>query len=243
LRYPLNSPGPGARAGGWIQLFQGGALSGTGTPGAYAARPVFAPTWSVWKATGREAGPLGYPTASRQANPDGRGWHQQFQGGFVTASTVTPAVAVHAPIVSVWVQSGRESGPLGYPRADQTSTGTGTWIQAFERGAIAGTTSTPTVSVAGVMYTGWSRNGGNTGFLKYPVSALTVRSRGASQAFQGGQLWVLGTGPARLVYGAVLDAWKQAAGADGTYGYPLTDTTPTPDGHLTCQFEHGTITA
>ncbi len=35
-----------------------------------------------------------------QANPDRRGWHQQFQGGFITASTpTTHAVAVYAPIV------------------------------------------------------------------------------------------------------------------------------------------------
>ena len=240
LRYPINASGAGTRAGGWIQLFQGGALSGTS---AAVARTVYGMAWTVWKANGREGGPLGYPIASQQVNADKRGWHQQFQGGFITASTPTPTVAVYAPMVAVWVQSGREAGPLGYPTGAQYTTGPGTWIQKFEHGAIAGTTSTPTVSVAGAMYTGWSRNGGTSSFLKYPVTALMVRSRGASQAFQGGQLWVLGTGPARLVYGAVLQAWYAAAGADGTYGYPLTDTTVTPDGKLTCQFEHGTITA
>lgn len=239
LRYPINASGAGARPTGWIQLFQGGALAGTS--GA-VARPVYGTSWAVWKANGREAGPLGYPIAWYEANPDGRGWHQQFQFGFVTASAVTPAVAVDGPISTAWVQNGRESGVLGYPKGAQTS-GTGTWIQEFEHGSIAGTTSTPTVAVAGVMYAGWSAQGGASGMLKYPLTPLILRARGSSQTFQGGQLWALGTGPARLVYGAVLTAWANAGGASGSYGYPLTDTTATPDGHLTCQFENGTITA
>jgi hypothetical protein len=239
LGYPLGGAS-GTPSGGWIQMFQGGCLAGASPS---VAIPVYEPSWGLWKVNGRENGPLGYPTAWRVTNPDKRGWHQQFQGGLITATPTTHAEAVYAPILAVWVQNGRESGPLGYPTTARYSTGTGTWIQKFEHGAIAGTTTTPTVSVAGVMYTGWGRNYGTSGFMKYPTSALTPQTRGASQTFQGGELWALGTGTAWVVYGAVLTAWKNAGGAAGSYGYPVTDTTATPDGHLTCRFENGTITA
>ena len=240
LRYPINASGAGTRPTGWVQLFQGGALAGTS--GA-VARPVWGPSWTVWKANGREGGPLGYPIAWRGANPDGRGWNQQFQAGFITASTNTPAVAVFAPISTAWVDNGRESGVLGYPTDVRHSTGTTAWIQPFEHGAIAGTTSTPTLAVAGVMYAAWTANGGASGVLQYPVTAVSRGTRGANQEFQGGELWALRTGPGRLVYGTVLASWKAAGGADGTYGYPLTDTTVTSTGQLTCTFEGGTITA
>jgi hypothetical protein len=239
LGYPTNASGPGARASGWIQLFQGGALAGA--TGAVVL-PVYQPSWAVWVANAREAGALGYPTVSRVANPDGIGWHQQFQGGLITASTGTQAVAVAAPIADVWVQNGREGGPLGYPTDIRRSAGTA-WLQLFEHGAIAGSSSTPTVPVAGVMYAGWVANGGPSGLLGYPVTSVARGSQGGNQQFQGGELWALHAGPARLVYGSVLTAWKNAGGAGGGYGYPLTDTTATGDGRLTCTFEHGTITA
>jgi hypothetical protein len=239
LSYPIGSSAPGARAGGWIQLFQGGALAGASST---VALPVYEPAWSVWKANSREAGALGYPAQSRVANVDRRGWHQQFQGGFITASTSTPTVAVYAPIAAVWVQNGREAGALGYPKDILRTTGT-TWLQLFEHGAIAATSSTPTLAVVGAMYAAWAAHGGVSGVLKYPVTSVALGSRGESQLFQGGELWALGTGAARMVYGSVLTAWKAAGGADGSYGYPLTDTTATSSGQLTCTFEHGTITA
>jgi uncharacterized protein with LGFP repeats len=79
--------------------------------------------------------------------------------------------------------------------------------------------------------------------LGYPTAALTGDGRGESQVFQKGELWALGSGPARRVHGAVLDEWKAEGGAGGRYGYPLTDTVETPGGRLTCEFEGGTITA
>jgi uncharacterized protein with LGFP repeats len=240
LHYPIAASGAGARAGGWIQLFQGGAIAGMTTS---LGVPVYQQSWLVWKSNGREGGPLGYPIASKTGNPDGIGWHQAYQYGFVTASSRTPTVAVYGHVFTTWVQNGRESGVLGYPKDVHRSSGTTAGYQLFEHGAIAGTSTTPTVIVVGAMYAAWSALGGMTGVLKCPVAAAAQGTRGSNQTFQGGELWALGTGPARLVYGAVLTSWKAAGGADGSYGYPLTDTTTTPDGHLTCQFENGTITA
>ncbi|QGN58634.1 hypothetical protein [Nostocoides sp. HKS02] len=240
LRYPIADPAPGRRAGGWIQAFEHGALAGASNA---AIAAVYEPSWTVWKANNREAGPLGYPVAARVTNPDARGWHQQFQGGFITDSPATPTVAVYETSATIWVREGREAGPLGYPTAGRTVTGTGMWIQLFEGGAIADTGVTTTTAVYGVMYAGWQRFGREAGLLKYPTASVARDTRGAGQTFQGGQLWALGAGPARLVYGSVLTGWTNAGGAAGSYGYPVTDTTATGDGRLTCQFEGGTITA
>jgi uncharacterized protein with LGFP repeats len=78
--------------------------------------------------------------------------------------------------------------------------------------------------------------------LGYPTGPAHATSRGSYQTFQAGDLWRLGSGAARRVYGGVLSQWKAAGGATGTYGYPLTDTISS-DGRLTCTFEGGTITA
>jgi uncharacterized protein with LGFP repeats len=84
-------------------------------------------------------------------------------------------------------------------------------------------------------------NGREKGLLRFPTAAAVAEARGTHQTFQGGELWALGSGAARRVYGAVLTQWKAAGGAAGSYGYPLTDTTASGDG-LTCTFEGGTIT-
>ena len=78
--------------------------------------------------------------------------------------------------------------------------------------------------------------------LRYPTSAQVSDSRGTHQKFQGGELWALGSGTPRMVHGSVLEQWKAAGGASGSYGYPLTETVES-GGRTTCQFEGGTISA
>jgi uncharacterized protein with LGFP repeats len=123
-----------------------------------------------------------------------------------------------------------------------TGTKDGGWIQLFQKGAITDSTSTATQAVHGAMYTGWVAAGRESGVLGYPTAAVRSAERGSYQTFKSGELWRLGSGSARRVYGGVLQQWKAAGGATGRYGYPLTDTV-SQDGRLTCRFEGGTITA
>ena len=292
LRYPVSDPTHGTKGDGWIQLFEGGCVTGTS---AIPPTPVYEPSWTVWKRNGRESGQLGYPTGPRVAHSGG-GWHQRFEGGYVTdsGSTVTSAVTYPASVIwerrgreggplgypksdrvstgsgawvqefeggyiadssktvttsvafpasAVWAREGREAGPLGYPTAERESTGSGAWIQMFQGGAIADSSTTVTTAVHTRMYTGWAAAGREDGVLRYPVGPQASDSRGASQKFEKGELWALGGGAARRVYGAVLNEWKDAGGADGRYGYPVSDTVETDGGRLTCEFEGGTITA
>jgi uncharacterized protein with LGFP repeats len=92
------------------------------------------------------------------------------------------------------------------------------------------------------MWTAWVASGRENGVLGYPTAAVGSATRGSYQTFKSGELWRLGSGSARRVYGGVLSQWKAAGGATGKYGYPVTDTVSS-NGKLTCTFEGGTITA
>jgi uncharacterized protein with LGFP repeats len=132
---------------------------------------------------------------------------------------------------------------LGYPTAavafNLRDSG---WLQTFQNGAITDSASTTTQIVHSKMYKAWVAAGRQNGVLGYPTAGQRSTSRGSYQPFRGGELWALGSGTPRRVYGSVLQQWKDADAASGRYGYPLTDTVTT-DGRLTCTFEGGTITA
>jgi hypothetical protein len=239
LGYPLSAAAPGARAGGWTQLFQHGVVAGASST---VSVPLSDPGWTLWRWIGSEGGPLGYPVEPRVGNPDARGWRQKFQGGYITGSSATITTAVYESAATLWDQLGRESGVLGYPTSGRGAAANGSWVQLFEGGAIADTPTTTTTAVYGVMSATWLAAGRESSVLLYPVTPVASDGRGLHQVFQGGELWALGTGAARIVYGPVLTAWKNAGGAAGTYGYPLSNTAALGDGRFTCTFEGGIIT-
>jgi uncharacterized protein with LGFP repeats len=236
LRYPTSDRVNGRPDGGWIQLFEGGAITDSAST---STQLVWGVRWPVWQREGREAGHLGYPIAATQSLPGG--WIQRFQQGAIVDSTATTSQAVWGVRWTVWQQAGRETGPLGYPVAGREDLGNGAWIQRFQTGAITDSTATTTQVVSGSIYSTWVANRLDKGVLRFPTAPQTTDSPGTHQTFQGGELWALGSGPARRVYGAVLAEWKAAGGSNGRYGYPLTDTTASGSG-LTCRFEGGTIT-
>ncbi|MDU0313718.1 hypothetical protein RKE38_08460 [Phycicoccus sp. M110.8] len=226
---------------GRFVAYQGGWIVWSSATGARAMNNW---THSSWVAEGAFRGILGYPTSDLTFGLKDSGWIQLFQNGAVTDSLSTTKQTVTSTRWRVWRDSGRERGELGYPTSglvygpDQYY-----WIQTFQGGAITDSRETTTQVVTGVMWAAWRAAGRETGVLAYPSGPRVTTSRGASQTFTKGELWALGSGAARRVYGAVLTQWKAAGGATGSYGYPVTDTVATGDGRLTCTFEGGTITA
>jgi hypothetical protein len=238
LGYPASDRVGRLRNGGWIQLFQRGAI--TDSPETFT-QVVEGVRYDAWKANGREGGPLGYPTGGRVALADGA-WIQLFQNGAITDSRETYTQVVWGIRYDVWTANGREKGVLGFPTGGRVALADGAWIQLFQRGAIVDSAHTSTRVVSGGFWTAWQAAGREQGVLGYPTTERTSVERGSTQKFVKGELWALGSGPARRVYGAVLTKWKAAGGAAGSYGFPVTDTKA--DGtKLTCTFEHGTITA
>jgi hypothetical protein len=236
LGYPIGEKYATAR-GGWIQKFEHGVICDS--PNTQTS-VVSGWQWTVWQRYGRETGVLGYPNGNTTATRDG--WIQIYEHGAMTDSNHTSTQIVTGWQWTMWQKYGREDGVLGYPTSGLISHSNG-WVQVFQGGALTDSDATATTVVLGTRYTGWVAAGRETGILKYPTAGEVDESRGISQTFQGGELWALGTGAARRVYGAVLTEWKNADGATGSYGYPTTDTTATSDGRLTCTFEGGTITA
>ena len=224
--------------GAWIQLFQNGAIVDST---ATSTQTVWGIRNDVWKANGRENGVLGFPTGGRVSLADGA-WIQLFQNGAIVDSTATSTQTVWGIRYDVWKANAREKGVLGFPTGGRVSLADGAWIQLFQNGAIVDSAKTSTQVVSGVFWTAWTAAGREKGVLGYPTTARTPVSRGSSQKFVKGELWALGSGAARRVYGGVLTKWKAAGGAGGSYGFPLTDT-KSEGGKLTCTFEHGTITA
>jgi uncharacterized protein with LGFP repeats len=236
LGYPTADPTWGLTDGGWLQVFERGGLTDSAST---TTTPVYEPEWSAYLRSGRERGRLGYPTSWSTAASGGT--YQLFQRGAV-AGVGGKVYVVYANCYAIWVGTGRWTGSLGFPLGDWT-TGSGGGVQVFQKGAITDSGTTDPQVVVGPMWTAWRANGQGAGVLGYPVAAEASDARGSHQVFQGGELWALAGGTAFVVHGAVLDTWRADGAADGRYGYPLSDTTATPDGRLTCTFEGGTITA
>ncbi|MDF2145058.1 hypothetical protein [Knoellia sp. p5-6-4] len=240
LGYPRGNRVSGLRDSGWRQDFQYGVILDSASTGT---KCVYGEAYAQWDGTGREGGLLGYPRSNRVSGLRDSGWRQDFQRGVILDSASTATKSIYGEAYSVWAATGREGGTLGYPRSNRISgLARQGWLQDFQTGRVCGSADTPTVAVAGVMNTGWQANGREGGVLGYPTGNAASDSRGSHQVFQGGELWALGSGAARLVHGDVLREWKAAGGESGRYGYPVSDTV-SDGGRLTCQFEGGTITA
>jgi uncharacterized protein with LGFP repeats len=239
LGYPMADRRTGLVGGGWIQLFQRGCITGST---ATAAQCVWGTRWNAYELLGREGGALGYPVGAMTSSTQS-GWIQLFQHGAIAQCASTAQAVVTRDSYTKWTALSRERGVLGYPlRAAEAAAASG-WIQLFQHGATCGG-PVPVQAVVDPMFQPWVAAGREGGVLGYPVGAATATTRGSTQSFQRGELWGLTGGTPHRVYGAVLTAWKAAGGAEGSYGYPVSDTGPTPDGtQLTCTFEGGTITA
>jgi uncharacterized protein with LGFP repeats len=241
MGYPASDRITGLRDGGWIQVFANGAVTDSAST---TTQVVFGSMWNQWKALGRENSPLGYPTSGIQRGLRDSGWIQTFQRGCFTDSASTSTQAVFGSMWDQWTASGREDGPLGYPTSGiQRGLPDSGWVQTFQEGCFTDSASTATQFVAGAMYGAWLASGRWSGVLRYPTAPARATSRGSFQTFQAGEVWALSGKPGYDVFGNVLARWKDAGGATGPYGYPLSRTLRTDDGRFTCTFEGGVITA
>jgi hypothetical protein len=242
LGYPTGSRRTARDDRGWLQSFERGvtvdspATTTTYVNGGFYAR---------WTGSGRETGPLGYPTHDLVRRPDGS-LYQQFQHGAIIDSRVTVSTSVHGAAYTTWVALGREGGGLGYPTAERVARADGGWYQQFQWGAVCDSPATTTCAVRGWIYTRWAGHGRDQGHLGFPLANQKAdrRRRGVGQPFAGGQqLWSLTGKPARILSGPVLERWLADGGADGHWGFPLTDVTTAADGTQSARFEGGVLTA
>ena len=156
-------------------------------------------------------------------------------------SASTSTHSVHGYRWTMWVDSGRETGPLRYPVAEVEQLPNG-WIQRFQKGCIVDSTATPRAIVHNYAWAAWVAVGREKGPLGFPTGDRALLTRGYTQPFERGGLWGLTGRASYAVWGSVLDAWLAAGGPDGSYGYPTAHVVDNGNGTRTGVFEGGTIT-
>ena len=177
---------------------------------------------------------LSYPNSPEYTNPDGYGKRTQFLNGPIYWSPAGGAHPVVNSFLYRWGVHGYETGFLRYPLTDEIvhSNGQGRH-QEFEGGAIyVAFQNAVGASIGGAIRDKWNSAGGYDGPLGYPSSdeIAVNKNNGRYNNFVNGTVtWSQPTG-ARLLFGAIRDAWARDGREDGAHGYPLADEEASPDG-------------
>jgi uncharacterized protein with LGFP repeats len=202
-----------------------------------SARVVRGALYTGWEAAGGLTGAVGAPLDDEAAA--GPGAAQRFQGATLYWSVAAGVQPVRGEIAQAYADAGGPTGPLGFPTAAETTSGSVT-AQRFSSGGIWWTQAGGAHAVRGAIGAAWEASGGPTGPLGAPVGDETAAGTGASQRFANGTLyWSATTGPRRMT-DVILAAYLQNGGAAGPLGDPLGDV-HTRDGVQRVDFTRGTI--
>ncbi|MGY2067548.1 hypothetical protein [Blastococcus sp. SYSU DS0619] len=203
--------------GGYLQLFQGGAIYWSPATGAHFIRGGI---YEAWAKRGYETGWLGFPTGDEAQIPGG--YVSTFQGGAIYWSASTGGWSIRGPVYEAWARQGYEGGPLGFPVSDVRTLASGEF-SVFQGGAIYWSPSGGGHALRGPVYEAWARAGYETGVLGMPIGPQTSVTGGSYQDFAGGSIYQSSAHGARVVTGAFRDKWLTAGGVSGALGFPASD--------------------
>jgi uncharacterized protein with LGFP repeats len=216
---PLGLPtGPETASGAArVQQFQSGSIWWTSTGGAHAVRGAVA---AAWQADGGVTGVLGAPVGDETAV--GPGVSQAFSGGTVYWSPATRAQAVRGAVATAYTAAGGPTGPLGFPVAAETASGSGR-VQQFQSGGIYWTSAGGAHAVRGAIANHWLSTGGIDGPLGGPTGNETAAGPDSAQAFRNGVLhWSAASYVHRMTQ-QILDAYVATGASAGSLGVPVSD--------------------
>ncbi|QRY41708.1 hypothetical protein JVX92_05510 [Microbacterium hominis] len=204
----IRATGPltcGLPNGGCSQTFAGGRTFVSSTTPVVGVSADYVTTWGYY---GREYGVMGYPLADRNCNDmKGSACRQEFQGGWIVASSAIGTRVVLSDFRVAWSNWGRDLGALGLPLTDQSCAG-GVCEQRFEAAVMVQSPAVGVRVVPTAVGTVWSDWGRQSGTLGLPTGDPSVPG-GANytQAFQGGVVTVSG-GVGRVT--SASDPWFNA---------------------------------
>lgn len=137
-----------------------------------------------------------------------------------------PGNSKNTTIWRAWQNTGGSRGPLGKPISREYRVGKGT-AQNYQRGMIYKARGVEPKPVFGAIYQRYKALGGTRSKVGLPVTTeYKIRGRNAvGQKFSNKNstfYWSRKTG-ARLVYGGIINKWRQADGPTGIYGLPTSD--------------------
>ena len=202
--------------------FENVSLYWRGSTGTYA---LLGAVRSAWRASGGEAGPLGYPVTGETGTPDGVArWNDFSRAGSVYWTPATGAHVVYGGIRAKWLAGGGYAA-LGAPVTDESDAPGGGRYNDFSGAAsVYWSPSAGSHLVYGGIRAAWLAGGG-AARLGMPVTDETTAADGAGRFndFAGGAsaYWSPSTG-AHLVYGGIRERWLAAGGVKGP-GYPVSD--------------------
>lgn len=170
------SPVKYGKNGGFFRLYEHGAIYyrrpkkwiGRFKP-SIGAHWVYGAIYEKYLELGGEGSFLGYPLTDEKAAADNAGRFNHFEGGSIYWSVATGAHEVHGEIRDKWTQTGWESGILGYPMTDETSTLDGIGrFNHFQHGSIFWTPELGAHEVHGSIRDHWAKLGWERSYLGYP---------------------------------------------------------------------------
>ena len=155
------------------------------------AHAVWGAIHEQWSRLGWEAGPIGYPTTDETATPDGVGRFNHFD----KASSIywTPQTGAHGTwgaIRDLWSRLGWETGPMGYPATDETTTPdqVGRYNHFSKASSIYWTPRTWSHEVYGRIRERWAALGWERSYLGYPTTGEFSVSGGRQNNFENGYI-------------------------------------------------------
>lgn len=146
-----------------------------------------------WRALGSNLSPNGYPKTDEATTGSGAGRFNNFQQGTIIWKAGDPAAySLYGAIYNKWGASGWDSGFLGFPLNDETSTpgNTGRYND-FDNGAIYHRYATgQTFFIRSPVLEPWQRASRTQGTYGFPIQDTlpTADPKRFTQAFQGGGL-------------------------------------------------------
>lgn len=164
--------------------FEHGSIYWIAQTGAYA---IPGDMFKAWGENGYETGDLKYPVA--EATKVGKGYVQQFQGGYLTRNPDGSHHIVHGEIGKKYGELGTATSALGYPTGGEVAIKGGAF-QPFEKGNIYWSPATGAhVIYYGDIFDEWGKRGYEQGELGWPVSDMKdIRAGGLTIDFQHGTL-------------------------------------------------------
>lgn len=225
--HPLGLPTSDRRTnpvtGNEYQLFDGGVITQYGGQAYETHGAIF----GKWNALGNATGPVGLPTSDEQDTARVPGRYATFQGGNLIWDQATGnTYFVSGGILAKYAALGYSGGFLGLPTSDrQRNDAKGVDYQTFQGGVI-NEYGGRSFALGGAILASWDARGGANGPIGLPTSDEidTPRVPGRYQEFQGGSLiWNRATGVTYLVYGGILNKYRQFGGSSGSLGLPTSD--------------------
>ena len=129
---------------GRYNVFRNGTIYWSPSTGAFEVHGAIRDNW---KDVGWEAGILGYPVSNETKTPDNIGRFSVFQHGSIYWTPATGAHEVHGAIRDMYMETGWETGPLGYPTSDEYAVANGRRSD-FQHGSITWDSATNTSTVS-----------------------------------------------------------------------------------------------